>query len=289
MDVFELEEELSLLRQGLRQEQEEKCQAMAKLELLESGIETAKESEKKMLESLISQTKQLEQTKISLEEAKLEIKNLHEAMEGMVYKKELEDVRAELMQALDAEAKSTKALDDLAIALKEVSTESTYAKQCHLEALYEHERFRAETERLKAEAEESMVAWRAKESGFIKCMKASEEEIASLKAELKDAVEEISKLRDQSNAIKKTTRDGEDGERTTMDGMKNWSMQWNQMRDTKLLEGSIFDEKDGGAAGTYDDDLESFDHALDSPMRLRKKRQALRKFGDLLRRRSCPK
>ncbi|RWR92454.1 interactor of constitutive active ROPs 2, chloroplastic-like protein [Cinnamomum micranthum f. kanehirae] len=50
--------------------------------ILEMELEKAKESEVKMLESLISQTEQCEETKISLVEAKLEIASLHENIEN---------------------------------------------------------------------------------------------------------------------------------------------------------------------------------------------------------------
>ncbi|PKA49108.1 hypothetical protein AXF42_Ash010792 [Apostasia shenzhenica] len=67
--------------------------------------------EKKMLESLVSQTKQLEHTKICLEEAKLEVHTLHETVD------EIPKLRNNLMLALQAEGKSKKAMDDLALAL----------------------------------------------------------------------------------------------------------------------------------------------------------------------------
>lgn len=72
----------------LRNAEEPESQAMGSLSeskirigILEMELERAKELEAKMLESLISQTEQCEETKISLVEAKLEIASLHENIE----------------------------------------------------------------------------------------------------------------------------------------------------------------------------------------------------------------
>ncbi|XP_008782331.2 WEB family protein At3g02930, chloroplastic-like [Phoenix dactylifera] len=209
----------------------------AKMEMLEADLEKARESERKMLESLTSQTKQLEQTKISLEEAKLDVRSLNESikiLEGSANRgprtlgksitldavhgnEEIGVLRTELRLALEAEEKSKKAMDDLAMALKEVSTESkktqlelgsTRAENEHLKSMIKHaeEKLRValeESRRLKFEAEETFGTWSEKENGFINCMKMSEEEITSLKREngrlvdsQRAAREEISKLRD---------------------------------------------------------------------------------------------
>ncbi|VAI62132.1 unnamed protein product [Triticum turgidum subsp. durum] len=53
--------------------------AAARMRLLEREVATAKQTENKMLESLISQTKELEQAKMALEEAKLEAATLRQA------------------------------------------------------------------------------------------------------------------------------------------------------------------------------------------------------------------
>ena len=216
MEVAELQQQLASLRVELRKEQEENCQILAKAEILELEIQDARESEKKMFESLIVQTKQLEQTKISLEEAKLEMKHLNDTIQKMEDPKEIQSLRVKLTQALEAEGKSRKAMDYFAIALKEVTTESNRAKKGYFQALAEVERLRAETERLRLEVEESFAAWRAKENGFINCMKIFEEEIAYAKQENqrlmeseRAAREEISNLRDivkqavkESNIVK---------------------------------------------------------------------------------------
>ena len=79
------QQRMAQLEEELRREREEKARALRELEearregesgargaaekaqLLEREVDKSKESERKMLESLIYQTKQLEQAKISLE------------------------------------------------------------------------------------------------------------------------------------------------------------------------------------------------------------------------------
>ncbi|KAJ0984608.1 hypothetical protein J5N97_002964 [Dioscorea zingiberensis] len=189
-----------------------------RIEFLELEVQKAKESERKMLESMISQTKLLEQTKISLEEAKLEIRSLKETMnraESLVNggshvetngssdliraKEEIMVLRNELKLAMGAEEKSKKAMDDLAIALKEVTTEANQVKERLLIAESELDNVRVEaqrsknqlksmgenyqaaleeSERLKFDLDEAITAWNAKEDGFIDCMKVSEGEMS---------------------------------------------------------------------------------------------------------------
>ncbi|XP_078440782.1 myosin heavy chain-related protein isoform X2 [Wolffia australiana] len=64
----------------------------ATIKNLQREVDKAKESERKMLESMISQTKQLEKTKIELEEAKLELRNL--AAEMAILRSEAEESSA---------------------------------------------------------------------------------------------------------------------------------------------------------------------------------------------------
>lgn len=237
-------EELEEMKWRMLSEEENKANSKARMEMLESELEKAKESERRMLESLTCQTKQLEQTKILLEEAKLEIRSLNESIgilessagpkastveKGVTPEvargsQEIGALRTELRLALAAEEKSKKAMDDLALVLKEVTTESSWMKeklcqtQCELEnARGEAERLKVmlkrmenklrvtteESKRLKSEAEESFAAWNAKETGFLECMKMCEDEIINMKQENakladlhKSARQEISKLRD---------------------------------------------------------------------------------------------
>ncbi|XP_020276721.1 cingulin-like protein 1 [Asparagus officinalis] len=200
MEISELQSQLIILQEELRKVKQEKQAA-------QSEIAAARESEERMLDSLISQTKILEQTKISLEEAKLEISHLRSTIpvKGSP-QRETQKLRAELKRALTAEIKSNKALDDLAILLKEVTAESNHAKRSYFQA-------QSELERLRAEMEESSATWRAKENGLIQWIKISEEEISCTKKENKRLTEarkatrqEISNLRDiVKQAIKETS------------------------------------------------------------------------------------
>lgn len=213
------------------------------MDALEKKVEKAKESEKKMLESLVSQTKQLEQTKILLEEARLEIRSLQETIQSLEKSssrnghengersyelvqahEEIVRLRNEFKLATQAEDKSKNAMDELAIALKEVSTEANQAKakltmmqselhKAKLEAeqsksllMMTDDKLRAaveESERLKMESEDLVAICKEKEDGFMRYTKVSEEENSKLKLEnskliesLRGSREETSKLRD---------------------------------------------------------------------------------------------
>lgn len=217
------------------------------MEVLEKKMEKTKESERKMLESLIYQTKQLEQTKILLEEAKLEAQALKDSIKTLDEdssrnnrenvemrqnssrdliraQEEIAKLRNELKLAIEAEEKSKKAMDDLAMALKEVTTEAnqTKARLTTIQSEFDKlklevekpkplgkitdDKLRAmveESEKMKQEAEDLISVWQEKENGLLSCMKVSEDELAELKLEnsklresLKGAREETSKLRD---------------------------------------------------------------------------------------------
>ncbi|URE45954.1 hypothetical protein MUK42_25218 [Musa troglodytarum] len=249
--VSDVQQQLSKLREELNKEKEEKSRAIEeltdmkrnvasqrnggenklKIEALEKEVQKAKESERKLLESLVSQTKLLEQTKVSLEEAKLENRSLRESNRSlessinlgsrssrksekhwlgndplpMVHaEEEMRVLKNELKLATEAEEKSKIAMDGLAIALKEVTTENNHLKRTLSIAQSELEEVRAEAEQLKSllrsmeekfqaasaeserlqfELEESVAAWNTKESSFINCVKMSEEEITNAKAE----------------------------------------------------------------------------------------------------------
>nr|GMC63954.1 putative WEB family protein At1g65010, chloroplastic [Ipomoea batatas] len=137
------------------------------------------------------------------EEASLKIKNLTD---------EVSRLENELKMATKAEEKSRKAMDTLASALKEVAEEATEAKetvkhklratQIELdqvkkenaklkervaeiedkqkkdleEAKKEMEVHKNAAERVRLEAEETLLAWNGKEIGFVSCIKQAEEE-----------------------------------------------------------------------------------------------------------------
>ncbi|OEL25439.1 hypothetical protein BAE44_0013539 [Dichanthelium oligosanthes] len=170
-----------------------------------------------MLDSLALQTKQLELTKISLEEAKLEIASQRETVRRLEggrtpvstprsrhVDRDTQRVHGELRVALAAEEKSKKAMEEFVMALKEVNAELHTTKQqlsraqheaetarleadrLHMSAKRKDERLRAlsdEAARLRAEAEESFAAWRGKEAGFTACMKSTEGELAEARRE----------------------------------------------------------------------------------------------------------
>lgn len=190
-----------------------------RIQELEEEIKKGEELNSKTFDSLVLQTKQLEQTKILLEEAKLEIASLHERMKKLegekmdslkvkTLREEMERLKNELKLVTEAEENGKKAMDDLALALKEVATEASQAKeelsvsQAELdyikeegenlkvmlkskeemykelldEARKEAERYKNTAERLRLEAEESLLAWNGKETGFVDCIKKAEEE-----------------------------------------------------------------------------------------------------------------
>lgn len=226
----EIQQQLTHLRQELATAREERSRALedaekmkkttashlkgrqtrALIEFHESEAKRAKESERKMLDSLASQTKQLAEAKISLEESKLEIASLRESIKILSLDEELARLKKELRLALQAEEQGREAMDVLALALIEVSGESSRAKdqQRSTETALSlaEERLREaveESQRLKQEAEEQLASWHEKEAGFINCVKAAESETRETREESRRFVksnrasrEEISKLRD---------------------------------------------------------------------------------------------
>ncbi|KAG2572474.1 plectin-like isoform X2 [Panicum virgatum] len=181
------QQRVAQLEEELRREREEKARALRELEetrregesgargaaekaqLLEREVDKSKESERKMLESLIYQTKQLEQAKISLEEAKLEIAALRQANKGLEAAarrggaeqrsvkdlmfggadEEIRVLRGELRAAMQGEERSRKAADDLSVALADVTMEAKQVKVWLSEAQAELEAAGAEAERLR--------------------------------------------------------------------------------------------------------------------------------------------
>jgi len=181
------QQRMAQLEEELRREREEKVRALRDLEearrdgesgakgaaekvqLLEREVDKSKESERKMLESLIYQTKQLEQAKISLEEAKLEIAALRQANKGLEAAarrggaeqrsvkdlmfggadEEIRVLRGELRAAMQGEERSRKAADDLSVALADVTMEAKQVKVWLSEAQAELEAAGAEAERLR--------------------------------------------------------------------------------------------------------------------------------------------
>ncbi|KAM0862018.1 hypothetical protein ACQ4PT_045525 [Festuca glaucescens] len=236
-------QELDELRNGSARKDAEKVQ------LLEREVEKAKESERKMLESLVYQTKQLEQAKIGLEEAKLEMATLQQqqssnrglepapasgtwrgVMEQMSVKdlvfggggaddEELRALRAELRAATQGEERSRKALEDLSVALADVTAEAKQVKlwladaQAGLEAANaEAGRLRGELaaaetglreqRRRRLEAEEAAASWADKERVLLGCVRAAEEEVCLARQENTKLVESQRVIRDENARLR---------------------------------------------------------------------------------------
>lgn len=224
-------------------------EGMKRIQEMEMEIDKGKEEKAKVMDSLAAQTKQLEQTKILLEDSRLEIKFLRENMKRQENwsdrsghdssRQIVEDLKAELQwvkedlarsredekdatlkvknvleennrlknelkSAMRAEENNKKAMDDLALALKEVAIQSNdvkekmysteqqletaqekierlkmelkETKEKYFEAKKESEGWKNTAERLRHEAEESLMAWNGKETGFVRCIKKAEEE-----------------------------------------------------------------------------------------------------------------
>jgi hypothetical protein len=182
------------------------------IETLEAELAASRESENWMLDSLTLQTKQMELTKISPEEARLEITTLQETVQRLEaartpvttttprsrHDRDLQRV------APVADEKSKKAMEELVMALKEVNAELHATRQQVARAQHEAETARMEADRmhvsakrrddklravsdelvqLRAEAEESFTAWRGKEAGLTACVRALEAELAEARGE----------------------------------------------------------------------------------------------------------
>ncbi|KAF7091653.1 hypothetical protein CFC21_094207 [Triticum aestivum] len=190
--------------------------ASARVRLLDREVATAKQTENKMLESLISQTKELEQAKMALEEARLEAAALRLAgpaqqgqwsvrdlMFGGV-DEEINGLRGRLRSALAAEERSRKAADDLAAALSAVTMEAKQVKTWLSDAQADLERANAETGRLEgllrateadlwsateqldgvmSDWKEAAAAWRAREKALLGRARAAEEDAAGARRE----------------------------------------------------------------------------------------------------------
>jgi len=181
----------------------------ARVRLLEREVSMAKQTERKMLESLVVQTKELEQAKIALEEAKLQVATLRQgqgaaqpqwSVMDLVFGSvddEINGLRAQLRSALLAEERSRKAADAVTAAL---SMEAKQVKAWLSDAQAELERAHADVARLQgllrtAEADlwsateqldgvmsdwkEAAAAWRAREKALLSRARAAEEDAAT--------------------------------------------------------------------------------------------------------------
>lgn len=274
MEESDVQEQLSRLQEELRKEKEEKARALDeiqelrttnknrnkklksngdeeqldladRLQHLEGELEAARDSEKKMLLSLEAQTKKLEQTKVSLEEAKIEIASLRDSTNSsnpsghplrnfrrrgiMSFsfadpgEVETWSLQRELKLAVESEEKCKKAMDDLAIALNEQTTEARETKaklslvQAELNnARTEVENLKAllestegklqlaleEAERLKVESDELAAASKEKERGLVDCIKMFEEDLSKGKEENDKLIESQRVIRDENSRLR---------------------------------------------------------------------------------------
>jgi hypothetical protein len=178
MQVQQLEEKERAVRELEELRRDDESAAREKARLLEKEAHKSKESERKMLESLIYQTKQLEQTKISLEEAKLEIASLQQAN-----KRSVKDLVF------------GGAGEDLSVALSDVTMEARQVKLWLSET-------QAELEAAHAEAEECAAAWGDKERVLRDCVRASEDEVNRARQENTKLVESQRVIRDENARLR---------------------------------------------------------------------------------------
>ncbi|XP_057541830.1 putative WEB family protein At1g65010, chloroplastic isoform X1 [Amaranthus tricolor] len=154
---------------------------------------------------------------------------------------EIDILKNELKRAMESEVTSKKAMDELAVALKEVAAESNQAKEKlisteqHLEAVkeeasilkkmvksneenyeallkeskIENDRLKNTVNRLRLEAEESLLAFNDKEVQFVNCIKKTEEEksiahkkYTKMDASLKEAEEMSEKAKDENKKLR---------------------------------------------------------------------------------------
>ncbi|KAB2002298.1 hypothetical protein E1A91_D11G058600v1 [Gossypium mustelinum] len=269
-----LKEELNKVKSFESEAMQLLSEGKKRIQELEEEVERRKGSEKKLHDSLLAQTKELEKTKVSLDECKQEIKSLIqnieklesssdvasqcstgdeeqnslvEALESELQStreklgraqdnerfallkaknlaEEVKKLQSELKTTIEAEENNKKAMDDFAVALKEVITEANQAKEKlmsttselettkgqveelkvklkkveeqYKEAKKETDRCKIVSERLRLEAEETLIAWNEKEMGFIECIKKAEYERNAALEDSKKSKEENHKLKD---------------------------------------------------------------------------------------------
>uniref|UniRef100_K3YR99 Uncharacterized protein n=1 Tax=Setaria italica TaxID=4555 RepID=K3YR99_SETIT len=190
---------------------------------LEREVAAAKQTEMKMLESLVRQTKELEQAKIALEEARLEVDALRQQQQGAAaagpappaqqqqwsvmdlmfggVDEELNGLRARLRASSQAEERSRKAADDLTAALSAVTMEAKQVKAWLSDAQAELEAANAEADRLRglllaAEAE----LW---EKALVARARAAEEEAAAARRENADLAGARRALDDENDGLRR--------------------------------------------------------------------------------------
>ncbi|KAL6661252.1 hypothetical protein ACP70R_000636 [Stipagrostis hirtigluma subsp. patula] len=252
-EIEELKKSMNKKKMLKRNGGEDQLDLADRVQQLEGELEAARDSEKGILASLETQTKQLEQTKLCLEEAKLKIASLQDSNKsletltvapsnpsrisvnsfrrrGMMSfsfadpgEVEVLSLQRELRLAVESEEKCKKAMDDLAIALKEQSTEAREAKtklslvqaelnnartevetlKVSLESTEEKLRLaQEEVGRLKFESDELAAASKEKERGLIDCIKIFEGELSKGKEENDNLIESQRVIREENSRLR---------------------------------------------------------------------------------------
>ncbi|KAL1814809.1 hypothetical protein DCAR_0518993 [Daucus carota subsp. sativus] len=250
-----LEDELRIARVSETRAMDLCAESRKRVAELEAELKELKQSKSDVLGSEASLTKEFEAAKIELEESKRQLVSLHDQLQklqsssgvssreqngiklsdgidgksepgqksatSMVVapQSEIEVLKKQLKAAIEGEEQSTKAMNDLALALKEVATECNYAKEKLISTESELDKYRklldeekkeAElhrntADRLRLEAEESYLAWNGKEKGFVDVIKQVEEEKVRAQQEnvkLKESLEKAENtLKEAENSL----------------------------------------------------------------------------------------
>lgn len=274
-------------------------EAKIKIQELEDELERLKLKERKMYETVSSQTKKLEGTKIELDESKHEVASLRQAIAKLValhrernsgnfegacnhesvdgeqknINEENNSLRSELKSALEAEEKSNKAMEDLAVALKEVATEANHAKEKlasmteeledaknearqlkeilrTIEDKYkrqledankEIERYKNNVERLVLESEESHLAWNDKEMGFVSCIKKAEEDNNLLIESLNEAEKLTKTSREENFKLRDILKQALNEANVAKEAASLARIENSQLQDTQLEKDEALD------------------------------------------------
>ncbi|KAL5231150.1 hypothetical protein ABZP36_029926 [Zizania latifolia] len=264
-EASEMREQLNKLQEELKNEKAEKARALDEIEKLkkrrnetnrsnsnggddqldlahrlqqlEDELEAARDSEKKLLVSLGAQTKQLEQTKLSLQELQDSNKNLEAFSSSNPSRQPARNLRRrgimsfsfadpgevetwslqrELKLAVEAEEKCKKAMDELAIALKEQAADAREAKSKLASVQAELTNARTEMEnadkklllaqeeaaKLKLDSDELAAASEEKERGLVDCIKMFEGELIEAKEENSKLIQSQRVIRDENSRLR---------------------------------------------------------------------------------------
>jgi len=219
-----------------RSEEDAPASPSTRVQLLHRQVAAAKQTETKMLESLIRQTKELEQAKIALEEAKLELAALRQGapaagpawsvmdlMFGSV-DDEINGLRGKLRAAALAEERSRTAADDLAAALSAVTLEAKQVKAWLSDAQADLERASAEVGRLEgllrateaelwsateqldgvtSEWKEAADAWRAREKALLARARAAEGDAEGARQENAELADLHRSVEDENGGLRR--------------------------------------------------------------------------------------